>query len=783
MTNRWSQLIFVAAAVAATALPAAAQDAQDEKIAKAIQDIQNWQYGQKADDLELVAKEVVQAARDPARRRAMEKLIIDGLAAAKTRGAKAFFYRQLVVVGTQAAVPQLARLLDDPESSHMARYALERIPGRAGDEALLKALASADEKLKVGMVFSLGRRGCKEAVGPIAALLAGGSEDLVTASLVALSRIDSDEAVAAVAKARQTVPAKIKPTATAAYLDCAKRMADAGRTAEALAIYRKLYAPGEPTMCRVAALRGMVAARSDQAAALAIAAMADPDPKVREVAIPTLRNVPGQQVTQAIVAELPRRDEKVQVMLLSVLADRGDKAALPAVVRAAETQSRPVRLAALDALAELGSASTVPMLAQWAADADQREEKEAARSSLDRLQADGVNAAIVRAMGSAAAGVRAELVRSLAARGAADRMEAVLKAAEDADAAVQAEAMKALRALAGAEHVPALVRLLVRTADEKVRAEAENAVVTAARKAPDGAAPARSVLNAMKTADPGVKASLIRVLGRIGHKDALDCLYAAARDADADVKDAAIRALADWPGGEPIRVLAGIAADPSATTPHRVIALRGYVNMIQKQANASDEQILADYAKAMAMATRPQEKQLVLSKLASLRHRRALEMARRCADDPALKGAAEAAIQKIEKLLSAPAAVTASHNPQTAGNAIDGKPDTRWDTAAAMQGGEWFRIELNETKLITGIVLDAKGSAGDYPRGYEVYVSTSSLGQGRLVAKGKGTGPVVEIKFDKPVAGKAIKIVQTGRTDGLYWSIHELEAKSQPLPK
>ena len=78
---------------------------------------------------------------------------------------------------------------------------------------------------------------------------------------------------------------------------------------------------------------------------------------------------------------------------------------------------------------------------------------------------------------------------------------------------------------------------------------------------------------------------------------------------------------------------------------------------------------------------------------------------------------------------------------------------------------------------------ETRGSNGDYPRGYEVYVAKGSLGQGQLAAKGKGTQPLLEIKFAKPVAGKSIKIVQTGSTGGLFWSIHELEVRSKPLPK
>jgi hypothetical protein len=56
------------------------------------------------------------------------------------------------------------------------------------------------------------------------------------------------------------------------------------------------------------------------------------------------------------------------------------------------------------------------------------------------------------------------------------------------------------------------------------------------------------------------------------------------------------------------------------------------------------------------------------------------------------------------------------------------------------------------------------------------------LGQGKLVAKGRGRGPVTDIRW-KPVVGRTIKIVQTGKTSGLFWSIHEVKVRAKPIPR
>ncbi len=115
--------------------------------------------------------------------------------------------------------------------------------------------------------------------------------------------------------------------------------------------------------------------------------------------------------------------------------------------------------------------------------------------------------------------------------------------------------------------------------------------------------------------------------------------------------------------------------------------------------------------------------------------------------DPRSSHMARYALERIEDP-AAPAVVSASVNSGNAKNAVDGNPGTRWDTGSAMKGGEWFMLDLGHSQKVSGLVLDARGSNGDYPRGYEVHVSPNMVGRGKLAAKGEGKGPVTEVKFN-----------------------------------
>jgi hypothetical protein len=118
---------------------------------------------------------------------------------------------------------------------------------------------------------------------------------------------------------------------------------------------------------------------------------------------------------------------------------------------------------------------------------------------------------------------------------------------------------------------------------------------------------------------------------------------------------------------------------------------------------------------------------------------------------------------------------SASLNNGAAGYALDGNASTRWDTTALQANGQWFMIDMKANNTINKIRLDTTGSPNDYPRGYQVFVSTDGTNFGSSIASGAGSSAVTDIAFADKTA-RYIKIVQTGSAPGNYWSIHEFYA-------
>jgi HEAT repeat protein len=372
---------------------------------------------------------------------------------------------------------------------------------------------------------------------------------------------------------------------------------------------------------------GAAESSQDDAVDIVLEILRGGDQEMQAVAIGMVKEMPGRQVTKALAKELPNLSAAGQVQLLSALGDRADAAALPAVVTATKSKDASVRIAALRALGQLGEASSVDLLARAAAAGSGKEQK-AARASLYRLRGPQVDQVIVAGIPKAAPETKVELIRSVGERNIRAGVSTLLKTARAADRTVRVESLRTLKVVAGPEDLPALVGLLMSAQSPSDRNEAQKTVAAVAHKVEDKTRQAASVLAVL----PSVKENqrrclLLSVLGKIGDNTALPVLTAALKDADAEVRTAAIRALAEWPAPEPVVDLLEVAEN-SDNKVHRILALRGFVRLLGLETNVS-------------------EKRRVLSGLANTKSIAALQMAADYLGDQTLSGEAGFAAVRI----------------------------------------------------------------------------------------------------------------------------------------
>ncbi|HQZ64459.1 MAG TPA: HEAT repeat domain-containing protein, partial [Planctomycetaceae bacterium] len=186
-----------------------------------------------------------------------EKRLIAALGWDISRDAKDYVCRKLAMVGSAAAVPAISDLLSNEGNSHLARHALERIPGPEAAAALATAAKDLSGKLKLGAIGSLGVRGETNAVATLASLLKDQHATVVRAAALSLGAIGGTESAAALQTALKAASADSNSLIDG-LLSCAESLVKQKRATEATAIYSFLSDDDQPRLVRLAATRGLL---------------------------------------------------------------------------------------------------------------------------------------------------------------------------------------------------------------------------------------------------------------------------------------------------------------------------------------------------------------------------------------------------------------------------------------------------------------------------------------------------------------------------------------------
>jgi len=245
--------------VAALVLGFAASAVADEALDKGFEALKTYDWGDDRGPLTAIDDAVVASHDDAEARKALETRLAEVLKTDAPRAAKDYVCRKLSLIGGEGCVPTVAGLLTDEKLSHMARYALERIPCDCAVDAMRDAMGKVKGKLKIGMINSLGVRRDAEATGALVALLGDSDQAIAAAAAAALGKIGSPEAAKALTSFEAKAPAALKLPAADALLACAEQLLADGKKADAMRIYTSL-AKSEIKHVKLAATRGMLAA-------------------------------------------------------------------------------------------------------------------------------------------------------------------------------------------------------------------------------------------------------------------------------------------------------------------------------------------------------------------------------------------------------------------------------------------------------------------------------------------------------------------------------------------
>ncbi|MBN1444033.1 MAG: HEAT repeat domain-containing protein [Planctomycetes bacterium] len=529
---------------------------------------------------------------------------------------KAKACQRLAVVGTQKAVPALARLLQDEKLAHYARFGLEPIPDPSADEALRQAAASLEGNLRVGAINSIGVRRDAGAQAMLIELLGHSDETTAAAAAAALGSIGTPRAANTLQPALASAQGARRAAVAAACLRCSEMLLRRGKRqrARAIELYDAVRGAEVAKHIRMAALRGAILARRAEGVPLLLESIEGSDADAAEMAFTVARDVMGPRCTRGLIDLLGRVSAEKKEMVIAALGDRGDRMAQPALLDAARSDAASIRLAAIRALRTVGDASSVAVLLDAAA--GDGEEAAAALDTLERLRTEGVDDAITAALDGGPDRLRPVLIELAGKRRIESATAALRKAADDADDKVRLAAIGALGLTIGLKDLAMLTERVMRPRSDQERAAAQEALKVACRRQPDRDACAAKLKEAMAEAPADAKVRLMEVFVSVGGEAALRAVAACFGDSSEAIREASARVLGEWTSEEAAPVQLELLKG-SSDSADRLRVLRGFSALIRR-IGFPKEQRIGFCEQAMGLCQDDGERKLVLEALSGI---------------------------------------------------------------------------------------------------------------------------------------------------------------------
>lgn len=570
-------------------------------------------------------------------RKAFAGVLGKALQSAADSEVKAFLIGEIQLTGGNESVGVLRRYLHDGSLAGPAARALTAIRTPEAENALLGALDASSGESRIAVIQALGEIQSLQAARRILSHASSPDVSLRKTALEALANIGdpSYESVLAGMPVASSPAERIRSASL--YLFYANRLAESGRKDRSLAVSRSLlekFTGADEGQVRSQALSLIFEALGDAALEDIIKAVESPDKEFRGRALDLAVRIPGEDATARWLSVLPDLPVESQAEVIFMLGRRGDRSALAAVQGKLKSDERTLRLAAIQASAALAGADGLDAIWPLIKTADE-EEAAVIKSVLMRFPPETVLPQAVRMIEEARPHGQAALIDILAEREAREHSKKVLSCAEGTDLVARGAALKALEKVVTPPDIPRIINLLLSTDDGAEILLLQNALAAAANLVADPEMRAESLLEELTITPGGKRADLIRPLARIGGFRALNAVWAETQSKDPLLQAIALHTLSNWPDPSVLDLLFQTARNP-ADRKCRYLALQGIVRLAGNS-GFSDKKALGLLKDAMALASEPDEKKLVLESLGNIRTAEALMMTDRFLDDPAFR--------------------------------------------------------------------------------------------------------------------------------------------------
>ena len=549
-----------------------------------------------------------------AERAALAAALAENIPAAVDDVAKGVVVKALELCGSDAQVPAIVPMLDNPKVRTYAIFTLVQINSENSRKALRDAAAKASPEVALEYAPAFNKLKDAAAADLLLKMLDAAKPHQRSIVFTALANIGYAPAADLMLAELKAKTAFQRAAASGALSLLINNVKD---KAVAIDIAKKFYdaQPGEASLTALLDAQGPEAMVDNL-----LVAAANGDFVRREAMMKLLEGQPKAIVTPKAIEAAKTAKPEVAAAIVGMLGRAADPAALPFVTESLGNANAEVRAAAAEAITSFGVDNGVKELVAKLATATDKADINVLKNALSWQQSDAFAATAAAAIPQATKQGKIALAEVLASRKAVAQSAPVFAMlAGDADEAKAA--LKALEVLAVPADTQKVLDFMLKTESSSLRKGAQTVLTQVARVDEKAA---QTVVAALKDAPIGAKVILLQTMPKIGNAPALEAVVANLDAQDADLKNAAVRALADWPNFAAAPALEKIAAQKDNAV-HRVLALRALIRVSALKEGKSPAQIVENLKKAQALCINNDEQKLILSAIGDIRSDEALK--------------------------------------------------------------------------------------------------------------------------------------------------------------
>jgi HEAT repeat protein len=580
------------------------------------QALPRYQYGDDLSFLLVIERCTMESMASPETRAAcatrLASLLDDD---GTTLAAKQHICLQLQRVGTSEQVPTLAKMLANEETAEMARVALEQIPGKASVAALRNALNIARGNFRIALVHSLGVRQDVNAVSELIELAQGTDQALAAAALAALGEIASDPAYDYLYRRAQQLGSPTPVELATPLLRCAELVEDDVHGRDLRSMYELLAEPAQPKGVRRAALNRLLEMLQVDHHNTIVEWLAGSDAERRAVALSQIDSLSDEALGSAI-ASVNQLTESTHLALIEVLARRNPQSARDLAIKAIDDPRHELKLVGIRIAENIADPAFVPPIIGMLH--ENEPVSQSAVRALVSFPRDQVGPLLLQSLNQAPERL-VPVLQVLKAMRYYEAINPLVELAAKTDSTTYILALDALRTIADPDDadLSQLVQLVPKTTG-KHREEVERTIVIVANKLPAESPRAEPVLAALAKYNLNATPDFLSLLGRLGGPRVLELINRAIDSDDLQTKNAAIRALCNWPNADQAERLWQIATQTDDLG-HRRAALRAYVRVVTLPNERPDDRTLGMLQQAMAAATEADDRRWIVQRAATVR--------------------------------------------------------------------------------------------------------------------------------------------------------------------